>query len=174
MKTQTAHCVLGVTSLWILIPAWFALHRDVIFAAVLLWTCIVSTVFWLEPQWQSPLHHADRFCACMVFVCALWHQYQSALVSQGYLYPMAVIAAYLVSYACGLTVAHLLFRFVFFTWLQELLGNQSPALSGDAMYACAYVAHVAFVCQGYPANYWSQVCVAVAWVASFLTIKTWF
>ena len=154
-RSQT---VLGVTSMWMLVPV---VHTDlaITMRAALAVTCAVSVLFWSAPVDNSALHVLDK--ACALFVLSLLSLYSPALLTA----LCGLLVALLFRRACVARSVraqlwwHVLFRFVFYHWIM-VVGNSARHVWHSAL----YFAHIA-VLQSTHDWYWAHVLTAAATMA---------
>ncbi len=164
---QNKH-VLGVTSLWMLVPVYHGLsHGPAPLAALLACVCAVSTVFWSNPVWGSPMHMADKVFSWMFTAAMVWY---SADLEVSVLVPLmaSILVFFLLSdvfFRRDLPVlqllAHLLFRFCFYVWCHVLMVDCWRCLE---LMTAGYVGHAALVYFFVDYKYYWASCAALATV----------
>ena len=170
MPPQNKH-VLGVTSLWMLIPVCHSLAnaRYVPLGTLLACVCAVSTSFWSTAELGSLMHKGDKavswaFTLAMLW-STFWHNRQLLALA-----PFIVVffllsdAFFRWEWHVMQLLAHLSFRYVFYVWSHLLLVGDARVL---APVTIGYITHAAVVyfCVDYR-HYWAScagfvVCVTV-------------
>lgn len=136
LRPQANQYVLGISSLWLLIPGLQGLHhgRRTLLAAFVVTTCVVSTAYWMRGIRGSFLHTADLACARCLFLALLYATGGAPLAL-----PVAAACCYIIceslfeagDYDASMW-AHLLFRFLGYWWTHiAVLGPRprSPTFS---------------------------------------------
>ena len=143
MPAQSKH-VLGVTSLWMILPAYHGMGRLPALAAVLACVCAVSTTFWANPVWGSAMHKADKAVSWVFTMGMLLHSEREFLTLTPFIVFFFLLsdAFFRREWHVLQLAAHLGFRYVFYVWSHMVLWGDVGAL---ARMTIGYVAHVAFV-----------------------------
>ena len=148
--------ILGVTSLWMLVPIGYGLHHHCALSALLAAVCLVSTLFWSNPEGGSALHKADKclswvFCGSMLW-CSFQDRARCGAVAVG-----ALVACILVFFLLsdfffranrqGLQLfSHLLFRYAFYWWAHLLMVPAEEHFPlACAVVSVGYFGHVLFL-----------------------------
>jgi hypothetical protein len=118
--------VLGVTSVWMLIPVVWG--DNMVLQVALAVVGLVSTLFWADPRRNSYLYMADKLIAWLYGAILMWFDpnVPAALI---------VLACFLVSFWCFETgryhfqlAAHLLFRYCFYCWSYSAIMKDTTVL----------------------------------------------
>ena len=161
--------LLGATSLWVGIPAFYALRRAhaerdarlATLACTLACVCLASTLLWARPVTGSARHQADRLlCALLALELVAWHAQ----------WPMAgVLLFYGISHLTfrrarwtAHLAAHTLFRYAFYWWVH---GAVLGVTTTDVLRLTAGYATSALALYRYQVEYWRACAITAAWVA---------
>lgn len=131
-RPQANQYVLGITSLWMLIPGVYGIQLhdnliELVLSLLSILVTIVSLVHWKHCIQHSALHHLDRALAtfCFFLLCAMSTSFQNVLFAS------AVLVSYVLAQYCILMswinmnlISHLIFRFVGYWWTcSHCIGN---------------------------------------------------
>jgi hypothetical protein len=114
--------ILGITSLWILIPIYFGfITYNGILTLIMAITCTISTLMWYEGIYGSLLYKLDLLCARLTFVSLILLNEKNTIQM---LFAVFVLFFYiLTSYLHSnnmMNIAiwgHIMFRYTAFWWL---------------------------------------------------------
>ena len=173
--------ILGVTSLWMLVPVCYGLQDHSTLSALLATVCLVSTLFWSNPEGGSALHKADKclswiFCASMLW-CTLRDGWRLSVWTVG-INVACILVFFLLSdfffrtNRPGLQLfSHLMFRYAFYWWAHLLMvPAESHFLLACTIMSVGYFGHVLclyfVLCwrQDQMQPYWVSCATLICWI----------
>lgn len=142
--------ILGVTSLWMLVPVCYGLQHHAALSALLAAVCLVSTLFWSNPKGGSAMHKADKclswvFCGSMLW-CSRGRldTWTTGVIVESILVFFLLSDFFSRTNRPGLQLfSHLMFRYAFYWWAHLLMvPAESHFLTGCAIVSVGYFGHV--------------------------------
>lgn len=192
LPQQNKH-ILGVTSLWMIIPIILRWEygdgqesaSTATLAVLLAAVCAASTLFWSNPESNSATHKADKLLAWMYCLALIWCTvWPTGRRKIGFMAAVPLIASVLAFFILsdmyfrlnspGLQLcSHLLFRYVFYWWSHLILvPTDTNFVDGFMLLSTGYVGHILFMYhavdwkpnQPQRRRYWLSCMLSLCWI----------